>query len=86
MSRTITIAPVRKTIRVKASRVHAFDVFTSGLGRWWSTTRSIELAGTAERALQHDRHSAPGGAAQRGLSNSGLLGRGHPARSSPSSP
>lgn len=41
MSRTITIAPVRKTIRVKASQGHAFDVFTSGLGRWWPTTHSI---------------------------------------------
>jgi len=35
MSRTITIAPVRKTIRVKAPIAHAFEVFTSGLTRWW---------------------------------------------------
>lgn len=35
MSRTITIAPVRKTIRVKAPIAHAFAVFTSGLTRWW---------------------------------------------------
>lgn len=41
MTRTITIAPVRKSIRVKASQEHAFDVFTSGLGRWWPTTHSI---------------------------------------------
>ena len=35
MTRTITIAPVRKSIRVKAPIAHAFEVFTSGLTRWW---------------------------------------------------
>jgi hypothetical protein len=30
-NRTITIAPVRKSTRVKASQAHAFEVFTSGL-------------------------------------------------------
>jgi hypothetical protein len=34
MTLTITIAPVRKSIRVKTSQAHAFEVFTSGLGRW----------------------------------------------------
>ena len=34
MMPTVTIAPVRKSIRVNASQAHAFDVFTSGLGRW----------------------------------------------------
>src|SRR5216684_1013871 len=29
------IAPVRKTVRVKAPIAHAFEVFTSGLTRWW---------------------------------------------------
>ncbi|HEY4162407.1 MAG TPA: SRPBCC family protein [Dongiaceae bacterium] len=33
--KTIRIAPVRKSIRVKASQAHAFDVFTSRIGRWW---------------------------------------------------
>ena len=40
-TRTITIAPVRKSIRVKASQAHAFEVFTSGLGRWWPHKGSI---------------------------------------------
>ena len=44
MTRTITIAPVRKSIRVKASQAHAFEVFTSGLGRWWPRTHSIGSA------------------------------------------
>jgi uncharacterized protein YndB with AHSA1/START domain len=44
MTLTITIAPVRKSIRVKASQAHAFEVFTSGLGRWWPRTHSIGTA------------------------------------------
>jgi hypothetical protein len=35
MNETIVIAPVRKTIRVKAPVACAFEVFTSGLTRWW---------------------------------------------------
>ena len=41
MTATVTIAPVRKSIRVNASQAHAFDVFTSGLGRWWPTNMGI---------------------------------------------
>jgi uncharacterized protein YndB with AHSA1/START domain len=41
MKRTITIAPVRKSIRVGAGRAHAFDVFTSGLGRWWPRKATV---------------------------------------------
>ena len=35
MSERVAIAPVRKTVHVKAPIDHAFDVFTSGLSRWW---------------------------------------------------
>ena len=35
MNETAAIAPVRKTVHVKAPIAHAFDVFTSGLTRWW---------------------------------------------------
>lgn len=41
MTATLTIAPVRKTIRVKASAAHAFEVFTAGLGRWWPIDHGI---------------------------------------------
>jgi uncharacterized protein YndB with AHSA1/START domain len=41
MNQTITIAPVRKTIRVKASAARAFEVFTAGLGRWWPIDHGI---------------------------------------------
>src|SRR5215471_10269315 len=37
----ISIAPVRKTIHVKASAAHAFEVFTAGLGRWWPSNHGI---------------------------------------------
>ena len=35
MNEVVVIAPVRKTVHVKAPIAHAFDVFTSGLTRWW---------------------------------------------------
>ena len=40
-TQTITIAPVRKTIHVKASAAHAFEVFTAGLDRWWPKDHGI---------------------------------------------
>jgi uncharacterized protein YndB with AHSA1/START domain len=44
MTRTVTIAPVRKSVRVNASQGHAFEVFTSGLGRWWPRNATIGKA------------------------------------------
>jgi len=41
MKRTIAIAPVRKSIRVGAGQAHAFDVFTSGIGRWWPRNATV---------------------------------------------
>ena len=38
---TVKIAPVRKSIDVKASQARAFEVFTSGLGRWWPRDHGI---------------------------------------------
>src|ERR1700731_1692545 len=35
MNDVAVIAPVRKTVHVKAPIAHAFEVFTSGLTRWW---------------------------------------------------
>lgn len=35
MNERVAIAPVCKTIRVEAPIEHAFDVFTTGLTRWW---------------------------------------------------
>lgn len=41
MNETAAIAPVRKTVRVKVPVAHAFDVFTSGLSRWWPRDHGI---------------------------------------------
>jgi uncharacterized protein YndB with AHSA1/START domain len=41
MGTSTVIEPVRKTVRVKAPIAHAFDVFTSGLTRWWPHNHGI---------------------------------------------
>lgn len=41
MNRTITIAPVRKTIVVSATPDIAFMVFTSRIDRWWPKSHGI---------------------------------------------
>jgi uncharacterized protein YndB with AHSA1/START domain len=41
MTTTVKIAPVSKSIRVNAAPPHAFEVFTSGLGRWWPRDHGI---------------------------------------------
>jgi uncharacterized protein YndB with AHSA1/START domain len=41
MNVTISPAPVRKSIQVKASQVRAFDIFTAKMGRWWIKGHSI---------------------------------------------
>lgn len=40
-TQTITIAPVKKTITVKAAQAKAFDVFTAGMTRWWPKEHHI---------------------------------------------
>jgi hypothetical protein len=35
MNELASLAPVRKTVHVKVPIAHAFEVFTSGLTRWW---------------------------------------------------
>jgi uncharacterized protein YndB with AHSA1/START domain len=41
MNAPIVIAPVRKSVRVKAPVARAFDVFTSGLTRWWPLDHGV---------------------------------------------
>jgi uncharacterized protein YndB with AHSA1/START domain len=38
MSSTISIAPVRKDVRVNVDAARAFEVFTSGINQWWPKT------------------------------------------------
>jgi uncharacterized protein YndB with AHSA1/START domain len=44
MSKTVTIAPVRKSIRVKANQARAFEIFTEGIDRWWPRKGTIGTA------------------------------------------
>lgn len=41
MNETAIIAPVRKTVSVKAPVAHAFEVFTSGLTQWWPPNHGV---------------------------------------------
>ncbi len=40
MTATITLAPVRKSVRVSAPPERAFDIFASGMSRWWPPTHT----------------------------------------------
>ncbi len=44
MTTSFAIAPVTKTLTVKAAQAHAFDVFTLGLDKWWPHTHGIGAA------------------------------------------
>ncbi len=37
----IAAAPIRKTLRVKASQARAFEIFMAGMGRWWPKGHSL---------------------------------------------
>jgi uncharacterized protein YndB with AHSA1/START domain len=52
MSRTISVAPVRKTIRVNASPARAFEVFTTGMSRWWPATHTILKVAPKEHIIE----------------------------------
>lgn len=52
MSRTIALAPVRKSIRVNATQARAFDVFTAGMSRWWPATHTILKAPFKEAVIE----------------------------------
>lgn len=52
MNRTISIAPVRKTIVVHAAPERAFEVFTGGIDRWWPKTHGIGSAPLRESIIE----------------------------------
>jgi uncharacterized protein YndB with AHSA1/START domain len=41
MSRTIAVAPVRKSVTVNAPSTRAFDIFANQMTRWWPPTHTI---------------------------------------------
>ena len=49
MTRTVTFAPVRKTIQIKASQDRAFEVFATG--RWWPKQHTLLGAGSPREEL-----------------------------------
>ena len=52
MSTTIDIAPVRKSVRVRAPIVHAFDVFTAGFTRWWPQNHGVGMKPVAKVLME----------------------------------
>jgi uncharacterized protein YndB with AHSA1/START domain len=52
MTREVQIEPVRKSIRVNVSQTHAFEVFTSGIGRWWPRKATIGNAPMKSAVLE----------------------------------
>jgi uncharacterized protein YndB with AHSA1/START domain len=52
MNRTITIAPVRKSVLVQAMADKAFEVFTAGVDRWWPKSKGIGATPIAESVIE----------------------------------
>jgi uncharacterized protein YndB with AHSA1/START domain len=52
MSRTIQIAPVRKSVVVDATPAEAFDTFTAGIDRWWPKSHGIGTAPVVESIIE----------------------------------
>ncbi len=50
--RTISVAPVRKSVRVSAAAARAFEVFTAGFARWWPKTHSIGAAPMKDAVIE----------------------------------
>jgi uncharacterized protein YndB with AHSA1/START domain len=48
----IRVAPVKKTLSVKASQAHAFDVFTLRFDAWWPKSHHIGKAGMKESVIE----------------------------------
>lgn len=52
MNRTISIAPVRKTLVVQATPERAFNVFTAGLDRWWPKSHGLGATPIRESIIE----------------------------------
>jgi hypothetical protein len=48
----ISPAPIRKSMRVKASQDKAFDTFVGGMGGWWMKTHSLHPAGQKDVVIE----------------------------------
>jgi uncharacterized protein YndB with AHSA1/START domain len=52
LNRTVSIAPVRKSVVVQATPRKAFDVFTAGIDRWWPKSHGIGSAPLRESIIE----------------------------------
>lgn len=52
MTRTITPAPIRRSLTLRAPQARAFEVFTAGFGRWWPSSHSIGRAPMREAVIE----------------------------------
>lgn len=52
MTRTITVAPVRKTLLVNATQERAFEVFTRSISKWWPPSHTILKAPLSETLIE----------------------------------
>jgi hypothetical protein len=52
LNRTISIAPVRKTIVVQATPERAFEVFTAGIDRWWPKSKGVGATPVRESVIE----------------------------------
>ena len=50
--RTITLAPVRKSVRVSAAPARAFEIFTSSMSRWWPASHTILTSPFKEAVIE----------------------------------
>jgi len=52
MNRTVTIAPVRKSLAVNADVATAFEVFTARIDSWWPKSHGIGTAPIVESIIE----------------------------------
>lgn len=48
----ISPAPIRKSLRVRASQDKAFDTFVGGMGSWWLKTHSLVESGQKDVVIE----------------------------------
>jgi uncharacterized protein YndB with AHSA1/START domain len=52
MTRTITVAPVRKSVRVNAAPARAFEVFTANASLWWPRSHTINASPMRDAVIE----------------------------------
>jgi uncharacterized protein YndB with AHSA1/START domain len=52
VTKTFSIAPVKKTLTVNAAQARAFDVFTNGIDRWWPAGHHLGNAPVKQQIIE----------------------------------